>query len=76
MWECECSLSDEIADARQSAGRVQSLGDIAGAIRSVKASLAQWSATKFRSVTKELRRLQRRIKEVSEQPGGNQQSVQ
>jgi hypothetical protein len=53
MWEHEESLSEEITSSWHSAGQVQTLGDIACALRSVRSSLSPWSSKKFGSVMKE-----------------------
>jgi hypothetical protein len=50
-------LKEEIKNSWVSAGRVQTLSDVSCALGMVRSSLKRWSANKFGSVTKELKRL-------------------
>jgi hypothetical protein len=65
MWEREESLHEEIGKAWETAGQVQTLGDVSRALAKVKTSLKQWSLDKFGSVTKELKKLHDRMEELS-----------
>jgi hypothetical protein len=72
-WEREESLQEEIKTSWVSGGQVQSLGDVSCTLNKVRSSLKQWSAATFSLVTKELRRIRERMKEISEFPSDDQQ---
>jgi hypothetical protein len=75
MWEREESLHEEIGKAWETAGQVQTLGDVSRALAKVKTSLKQWSLDKFGSVTKELKKLHDRMEELSRCGNADQEEL-
>jgi hypothetical protein len=73
MWEREDSLQEEIVNAWESVGQMQSLGNITQALDIVRQSLKKWSMENFGFVTKELQKWMERIEALSAHTGASQE---
>jgi hypothetical protein len=61
MWERECTLSKEIADAWSMGGMKETLGDISQALRGVMKNLRAWSVVHFGSIRRGLESLRKQL---------------
>jgi hypothetical protein len=64
MWEREESLYDEVKNAWEEAGAMQNLGDVRNSLKGVMTSLKRWSQAKFGAVSKEIKKIRKRMEEL------------
>jgi hypothetical protein len=64
MWEREESLYDEVKNAWKETGAMQNLGHVRNSLKGVMTSLKRWSQAKFGVVSKEIKKIRKRMEEL------------